>query len=42
MVCFIVTVADVPVLNIGSAFWGLMAGLAISGLVEQADFRQNR
>lgn len=38
LVCFVVTVADKPVLNIGAAFWGLVAGLAISWLMERADF----
>lgn len=39
LVCFLVTVADVTVLNIGSAFWGLVAGLVVSWLVEPDDFR---
>jgi benzoate membrane transport protein len=38
MACFVVTVADMPVLNIGSAFWGLVAGFAVSWLVERGDF----
>jgi benzoate membrane transport protein len=38
MVCFVVTVADMPVLNIGAAFWGLVAGMVISLLLERADF----
>jgi benzoate membrane transport protein len=38
MVCFVVTVADMPVLNIGAAFWGLVAGMVISVLLERADF----
>ncbi len=38
LVCFVVTVADKPVLNIGAAFWGLLAGLAVSWLLERADF----
>ena len=38
LVTFLVTVADVPLLNIGAAFWGLLAGLAISWLLERADF----
>jgi benzoate membrane transport protein len=38
LVAFLVTVADVPLLNIGAAFWGLLAGLAISWLLERADF----
>ncbi len=35
LVTFVVTVADVTVLNIGSAFWGLVAGLAVSWLLER-------
>jgi benzoate membrane transport protein len=38
LVCFLVTVADLPVLNIGAAFWGLIAGLAVSWLLERNDF----
>jgi benzoate membrane transport protein len=38
LVAFLVTVADVALLNVGAAFWGLIAGLAISGLLERADF----
>lgn len=38
LVAFLVTVADVPLLNIGAAFWGLLAGFAISWLLERADF----
>ncbi len=38
LVCFLVTVADLAVLNIGAAFWGLIAGLAVSWLLERHDF----
>jgi benzoate membrane transport protein len=38
LVCFLVTVADLAVLNIGAAFWGLIAGLAVSWLLEKRDF----
>lgn len=40
MICFIVTVADLPILNIGSAFWGLVSGIIVSLLVERQDFRR--
>ncbi len=40
LVAFLVTVADRGLLNIGAAFWGLMAGLAVSGLLERRDFRE--
>jgi benzoate membrane transport protein len=39
LVAFLVTVADRGLLNIGAAFWGLLAGLAVSGLLEWRDFR---
>jgi benzoate membrane transport protein len=39
LVCFLVTVADVPVFRIGAAFWGLVLGMAASWLLERADWR---
>jgi benzoate membrane transport protein len=39
LVTFVVTVADVEVFHIGAAFWGLVAGLLVSWLLEPADFR---
>jgi benzoate membrane transport protein len=38
LVAFLVTVADRGVLNIGAAFWGLLAGIAVSSLLERGDF----
>lgn len=38
LVAFLVTVADLAVLNIGAAFWGLVAGFAVSWLLEKRDF----
>ena len=38
LVAFLVSVADVPLLNIGAAFWGLVSGVAISLLLERSDF----
>ena len=38
LVTFIVTVSDVTVVNIGAAFWGLVAGLLVSLLLERPDF----
>jgi benzoate membrane transport protein len=38
LVTFVVTVADVSVFNIGAAFWGLVAGLLVSFLLERSDF----
>ena len=39
LVAFLVTVADVGMWNIGAAFWGLLAGIAISWLLERGDWR---
>ncbi len=41
LLTFLVTVADVPIFNIGAAFWGLVIGFAISWLLERKDF-ENR
>jgi benzoate membrane transport protein len=38
LVTFVVTVADLTILNIGAAFWGLVAGMIISWLLERPDF----
>ncbi len=38
LVAFIVTVANVPVFNIGAPFWGLVFGFAVSWLMERRDF----
>jgi benzoate membrane transport protein len=38
LVTFLVTVADVPILNIGAAFWGLVIGFGLSWLLEKGDF----
>ena len=38
LVTFLVTVADVPIFNIGAAFWGLVFGFGISWLLERGDF----
>ena len=40
LVTFLVTVADVPILNIGAPFWGLLLGFAISWMLERGDFRR--
>jgi benzoate membrane transport protein len=39
LVTFLVTVADVPILNVGAPFWGLVLGFAISWLLERGDFK---
>jgi benzoate membrane transport protein len=38
LVAFLVTVADLGLLNIGAAFWGLLAGCVISWWLERPDF----
>jgi benzoate membrane transport protein len=38
LVAFLITVADTPLLNVGAAFWGLIAGLMVSALLERTDF----
>ena len=38
LVSLLVTVSDLPVLNIGAAFWGLAAGFGVSWLLERNDF----
>jgi benzoate membrane transport protein len=39
LVTFLVTVASIPILNIGAPFWALIAGTALSLLMERADWR---
>lgn len=39
LICFLVTVADVPILRIGAPFWGLVLGLAASYLLEREDLK---
>ncbi len=39
LACFLVTVANVPLLGISSAFWGLVAGIALSAFMDRADLR---
>ena len=38
LVTFLVTVADVPIFNVGAPFWGLVFGYAASRLLERSDF----
>ncbi len=38
LVAFLVTVANVPVFNVGAPFWGLVFGYATSRLLEREDF----
>ena len=41
LVTFLVTVADVQLLNIGAAFWGLVAGYLVSRVMERQDFPEH-
>jgi len=38
LVTFLVTVADIPIFNIGAPFWGLVIGYGVSWLLERGDF----
>ena len=38
LVTFLITVADVPIFNVGAPFWGLVIGYAVSRLLERKDF----
>ncbi|MDT3678680.1 MAG: benzoate/H(+) symporter BenE family transporter [Burkholderiaceae bacterium] len=38
LVTFLVTVTDLAIFNVGAAFWGLVAGVVVSLLLERADF----
>ncbi len=38
LIAFVVTISNITFLNVGAAFWGLLAGLAASWVIERADF----
>ncbi|MBS1130165.1 MAG: Benzoate rane transport protein:Xanthine/uracil/vitamin permease [Proteobacteria bacterium] len=38
LISLLVTVADIGILNIGAAFWSLVAGFLVSWLIEKRDF----
>ena len=38
LISLLVTIADISIMNIGAAFWGLVAGFAVSWLMEKRDF----
>jgi benzoate membrane transport protein len=40
LVTFLVTVAGIPILNIGAPFWALIAGMLVSLLLERGDWRE--
>ena len=39
LISLLVTLSDISLLNIGAAFWGLVAGFAMSWLLERSDFQ---
>jgi benzoate membrane transport protein len=39
LVSLLVTVADLSLLNIGAAFWGLVAGFLVARWMERPDFK---
>lgn len=41
LICFLVTVADIQIFQIGAAFWGLVFGLAATYLLERDDLKAN-
>ena len=41
LVTFLVTVAGIPILNIGAPFWALIAGMLVSLLLERGDWRED-
>ena len=42
LVTFLVTVAGIPILNIGAPFWALIAGTLVSLLLERGDWREGQ
>jgi len=40
-VCFLVTVANVPIFSIGAPFWAVLIGLAVSWALERGDFKRS-
>jgi benzoate membrane transport protein len=42
LVTFLVTVAGIPIFNIGAPFWALIAGVLVSLLLERADWAVER
>lgn len=42
LVTFLVTVAGIPILNIGAPFWALIAGTFVSLIMERAEWRETK
>ncbi|MEI2778439.1 MAG: benzoate/H(+) symporter BenE family transporter [Tetrasphaera sp.] len=41
LVCLLVTISNITVLNISSAFWGIVAGLATTATLERSELREH-
>ena len=41
LICFLITLVDYSILNIGAPFWGLVLGFITSWLLERQDFKDN-
>ncbi len=41
LITFLVTLADVPIFNLGAPFWGLVFGCATSWMLERADYTRS-
>jgi benzoate membrane transport protein len=42
LICFLVTIADVPIFRVGAPFWGLVFGLVASWLLERGEFKSDK
>ena len=40
LTCFMITVSQVVIWNVGAPFWGLVAGLLVSAVLEPGDFQK--
>jgi benzoate membrane transport protein len=40
LITFLVTLANVPIFNLGAPFWGLVFGCAVSWILERADYER--
>jgi benzoate membrane transport protein len=39
LTCFMITVSEITIWNVGAPFWGLIAGLLVSSILERGDFQ---
>ena len=40
LTCFMITVSQITIWNVGAPFWGLVAGLLVSVVLEPGDFQK--